>query len=101
MLSNEIERLNNVLKSKVEESNGYENKNRTLVQENEGIKREMKSIEQKISVEYQTRITTYETKIRQFTQDNEDLKRRVQEMGDMSRKLIEYENRMGPMAQEI
>jgi len=74
-LSQEIERLNGVLRSKVNE--------------NESLKTELKNYELRVSSEYQSKITTFESRIRQFTGEKEDL----------ARKLSEYENRIALMSQ--
>lgn len=47
-----------------------------------------------ISQEYQTKITTYETKIKQVILENDEYKRKLQEVGDQSRKIPEYEKRI-------
>ena len=113
MMSQEIERLNNALRIKVEESTGYEKRIRSLDDENEKLRRSQSEIEFKYSQEWQSKITTYESRIRQFNQDkegtetrikqmaqdNDELRRRLQELGDVSRKVAEYENRIALMSQ--
>ena len=114
-MSQEIERLNNTLRIKVEESSGYEKRLRTLDDENERLRRSQSELEFKYSQEWQSKITTYESRIRQSNQDregiearmkqmgqeNEELRRRLQELGDVNRKVAEYENRIALMSQEI
>ena len=114
-MSQEIERLNNTLRIKVEESSGYEKRLKTLDDENERLRRSQSELEFKYSQEWQSKITTYESRIRQSNQDregievrmkqigqeNEELRRRLQELGDVNRKVAEYENRIALMSQEI
>ena len=114
-MSQEIERLNNTLRIKVEESTGYEKRLRSLEDENERLRRSQSEMEYKYSQEWQSKITTYESRIRQFNQDkegteirvkqmaqdNDDLRRQLQELSNVSRKVAEYENRIALMSQEI
>ena len=76
-LTQEIERLNGVLRTKVDE--------------NEGLQRELKNYEYRVSSEFQSKITTYESRIRQFTSEHEEFSRRVSE----------YEGRIVSLTQEI
>ena len=39
--------------------------------------------------------------MKQIGQENEELRRRLQELGDVNRKVAEYENRIALMSQEI
>ena len=39
--------------------------------------------------------------MKQMGQENEELRRRLQELGDVNRKVAEYENRIALMSQEI
>lgn len=40
-----------------------------------------------------------EGRLRQTMQENEDMRRRLQELGEVNRKLAEYENRIALMSQ--
>ena len=114
-MSQEIERLNNALRIKVEESAGYEKRLRALDEENERLRRSQNELEYKYSQEWQSKITTYESRIRQsdkdregiegrlkqVMQENDELRRKLQELGDINRKVAEYENRIALMSQEI
>ncbi len=79
------------------------------------MRRAQSEWEFKYSQEWQSKLTTYESRIRQNNQDreglegrlkqtlqeNEELRRRLQELGDISRKVAEYENRIALMSHEI
>jgi len=84
MLSQEIERLNNILKGKVDELNASEQRVRALQQEIKNVEMRFSQSETTIVQQWQTKVTSYE-------RENEDLKRR----------LAEYENRISLMAAEI
>ena len=114
-MSQEIERLNNALRLKVEESTGMEKRVRAAEEENERLRRGQSELEFKYGQEWQSKITTYESRIRQSNQDREglearlrqaaqeaeELRRRLQELGEVSRRVAEYENRVALMSQEI
>ena len=58
-MSQEIERLNNALRLKVEESTGLEKRVRTAEEENERLRRGQSELEFKYGQEWQSKITTY------------------------------------------
>lgn len=71
LLSQEIDRLNSVLKNMREENKGLENNNRALVQELEGLRRGNSEFEYRITQttqEYKLKITTIETRLQQVQQ---------------------------------
>ncbi len=73
MLAQEIERINLVLRTKIEENSNLETRNRNLQQELDGHKKGIADYEFRFSQttqELQTRITTYETKLKQATGEN-------------------------------
>ena len=84
MLSQQIERLNNILKQKVDELNVSEQRVRSLSQEIQSVRIQFNQSETHITQTWQSKITLFE-------RDNEELKR----------KLSEYENRISLMASEI
>ena len=86
LLSQEIERLNMNLRNKVDE-------NKTLSQEVEGSRRR--------GGEYEVTIQEWQTKYTRITQDNEELRRRLTDLGEVNRKVSEYENRMMMLSQEL
>ena len=114
-MSQEIERLNNALRIKVEESTVFEKKVRSLDDENDQLRRSQNELEYKFTQEWQSKITSYESRIRQSSldrdgvesrlkqalQENEEMRRRLQELSDITRKVSEYENRIALMSQEI
>ena len=59
LLSQEIERLNGNLRSKVEENNQLENNNRFLLQDVETQKRRLSEYEVKVTQEWQSKILVY------------------------------------------
>lgn len=115
LMSQEIERLNNALRIKVEESTVFEKKVRSLDDENDQLRRSQNELEYKFTQEWQSKITSYESRIRQSSldrdgvesrlkqalQENEEMRRRLQELSDITRKVSEYENRIALMSQEI
>ena len=78
-MSQEIERLNNALRLKVEESTGYEKRIRAIEDENERLRRAQNEYEYKYSQEWQSKITTYESRIRQFSLDKEGLEGKLKQ----------------------
>lgn len=73
MLSQELERINLVLRTKVEENASLETKNRNLQQELDGHKKGISDYEFRFTQatqELQTRIVTYETKFKQASAEN-------------------------------
>lgn len=44
-------------------------------------------------------VTTYETKLKQSYNEIEEYRRKIQEYGDVNRKLSEYENRIVLLSQ--
>ena len=69
-----------------------ENNNRNLVHEIENLRR--KNSEYEITI-----VQEWQTKVRKLESDNEDLRRRLTELGDVNRKLSEYENRLTLLGQ--
>lgn len=86
LMAQEIERLNGLLKGKLDQNSNYENRFRAYQQEIEGLKRIASDLEFKLSQEHQL---------------SEDLKLRLQGMGDINRKISEYENKISLLNQEI
>ena len=85
LLTQEIERLNGNIRQ-------LENNNRNLVQEVESLRR--KTSEYEITI-----VQEWQTKVRKLESDNEDLRRRLTELGEVNRKLSEYENRLTLLGQ--
>ena len=69
LLSQEIERLNMNLRTKVEENKQLENNNWNLTQELEGIRRK--------GGEYEIVVQEWQSKHTRLTQENEELRRRL------------------------
>jgi regulator of replication initiation timing len=90
-MSQEIERLSSLLKSKNEEL--------------ETLKKQFKeyeySVNQKFEGEIKTTLIQYENHINGLTKETEDLRRKLQEAGDLNRKLVEYENKIVLLSQEM
>ena len=72
LLSQEMERVNGNLRIKTEEVMSWESRNRE-----------------------------WETKWARITQDNEELRRRLNDLGELNRKIAEYENKIALLTQEI
>jgi cell shape-determining protein MreC len=62
-----LERVNGKLKSKIDEQPGYENKIKSLMQENETLRKNQSEIEYRLSQEIQSKVAVYESRIRQFS----------------------------------
>ena len=71
LMSQEIERLNNALRIKVEESTVFEKKVRSLDDENDQLRRSQNELEYKFTQEWQSKITSYESRIRQSSLDRD------------------------------
>ena len=81
LLNQQVDRLNTLLRSKLEQISALDSKNRLLIQEIEGLKRGNSEGQFKISQitqQFQSKVTIFEGRIRQFTQENDELKRRLQ-----------------------
>lgn len=100
----EIEMLTNQLGQKNEENINLEKRLRALQQEHDLAKRGTIDFEYKItqiSQEYQTKILGYESRIKQVSGENEELRRRLQDLGDINKKISEYEYRNTQLSQEV
>ena len=87
LISQEVERLNGNLRNKLDEISSLEQKNRTLVQEIEMLRR--KNSENEILI-----VQEWQTKYNRILQDNDDLRKRLTELSEVSRKVAEYESRI-------
>ena len=94
LISQEVERLNGNLRNKLDEISSLEQKNRTLVQEIEMLRRKNSENEMVIVQEWQT-------KYNRILQDNDDLRKRLTELSEVNRKIAEYENQIALLSQEI
>ena len=101
LLSQEIERLNGNLRQ-------LENNNRNLVQEVESMRRKNSEYEITIVQEWQMKYKKLgsenddlRNELSRCSQDNEELRRRLVELGDVNRKVGEYENRLTLLGQEL
>ena len=97
MLSQEIERLNGNLRSKVDENSQLENNNRFLLQDIENQKRRLSEYEITVTQEWQSKLLRYtqeldESKYKssRYIQENEDLRHRLNELNEANRRLSEY-----------
>lgn len=103
-LSQEIDRLNGVLRGKVEENNAFDGRLRSVQQENDGLRKAINEYEFKftqITQEFQLKIRTIETSLKTTSQDNEELRLRLRDASSTNSKLPEYETKIALMAQEI
>ena len=50
---------------------------------------------------WESRNREWETKWARITQDNEELRRRLNDLGELNRKIAEYENKIALLTQEI
>ena len=94
LISQEVERLNGNLRNKLDEISSLEQKNRTLVQEIEMLRR--KNSENEILI-----VQEWQTKYNRILQDNDDLRKRLTELSEVNRKVAEYENQIALLSQEI
>ena len=108
MLTQEVERLNNNLRSKVEENRELENQNYRLTQEIEALKRKNQEYEITITQEWQSKILRYTQEIDEYkvsmgryNQENEELRRRLQDLQEMNHRLAEYENTINLLKGEL
>jgi predicted nucleic acid-binding Zn-ribbon protein len=99
LLSQELERLNINLKSKVEENSSLEARVRSMQQEIDSLNRKNNEYEFKITQEWQMKVSSFEQKITYYAQENEDLRKRLQEFGEANRKVSEYEGRITLLGQ--
>ena len=92
MLSQEIERLNGILRSKVDEVNNIENRLRNVQNENEDLRRKLNE-----SYEFRKQIESYEGRISSMTSEidrmNAVLRTKTEELTGM-------ENRIRGLTQE-
>ena len=100
-LSIEIERLNGVLREKVNEIQNYQrelseykSKFPLLVDENNNLKVRFQELTQQFEAELRSQVTTVEKRYTVLTQDFEQVKRRNQELEVAGRKVVEYESRL-------
>ena len=122
LLSQEIERLNGNLRLKIEEYSRMEANLRSVQQENDGLKRRNSEYEVTITREWETKILRYtqelddyknragrmgqenddlRNQIHRLSQENEELRRRLNDLGDVNRKVSDYENKITLLSQEI
>jgi uncharacterized protein (DUF111 family) len=87
------------LKSKVEENSSLEARVRSMQQEIDSLNRKNNEYEFKITQEWQMKVSSFEQKITYYAQENEDLRKRLQELGEASRKVTEYEGRITLLGQ--
>ena len=78
----------------MDEISSLEQKNRTLVQEIEMLRR--KNSENEIVI-----VQEWQTKYNRILQDNDDLRKRLTELSEVNRKIAEYENKIALLSQEI
>ena len=98
-MSQELERLNMNLKSKIEENSSLEARVRSMQQEIDSLNRKNNEYEFKITQEWQMKVSSFEQKITYYAQENEDLRKRLQELGETNRKVSEYEGRITLLGQ--
>ena len=98
-MSQELERLNMNLKSKIEENSSLEARVRSMQQEIDSLNRKNNEYEFKITQEWQMKVSSFEQKITYYAQENEDLRKRLQELGEANRKVSEYEGRITLLGQ--
>lgn len=83
-LSQEIERLNLVLRSKIEEYASLEGRARSLEADFDTYRRKSGDIENTLR-DYESKGRYYEQNIATLSQENEDLKKRLKEIPDLLR----------------
>lgn len=90
ILSQELDRMTNNYRGKVEENSKMESILKNMMNQNQNIKRIVGEYEYKIKQicqECQNQINQYENKIKQVYQENEELKRWVQSSGELGKKI--------------
>lgn len=99
MTTNEIERLNSVIKIKLEEANQHENMHRNLLNEIENYKRRIVEVEkssgQRFEIEVSRTVSIYEQNITNITREFDSFKK------DSHRKISEYETKIALLSQEL
>ena len=83
LLSSEIERLNGLLKGKVDEVHTLESRMRQMEQESSTYQRRISEIEHGTVREYQS-------KVEFITRENEELRVRVKELTNSTSRIAEY-----------
>ena len=108
LLSQELERLNGNLRSKMNENDELSNSNYKLTQEIDGLKRRNNEYEVTVTREWESKVSRYNYEIEdlkgqlnRLSQDNEELRRRLSELAEVNRKVAEYENRIALLSQEL
>lgn len=107
-LSREIERLNGVLREKLNEIGAYQrelteykSKFPQLVEENNALKHRFQEVTQQYETQLRSQVTTVESRYTLLTQETEQLKRRNQDLEASARKAAEYESRLTMLQPEI
>ena len=97
LLSQEIERLNVLIRNKGDEVFRLENTNNNLMQELDMYKKKNSDMEITITREWQTKVTRFtqendelRNQLNRLSQDNDDLRRRLNELADVNKKVSEY-----------
>lgn len=98
-LSQEIQRLNGILRVKLEENTSLDGRVRQTGQELENLRRQYEFKITQITQEYQLKIRTSESSFKTMTQDNQQLRLKLREVAVANAKISEYESRITMMAQ--
>lgn len=96
--------MNGNLRIKIEEYTTLEGRFRTVQQENDNLRRATSDFEYKltqVTQEFQMKITTFESRTKQLVQENDDMRRNLQDAGNITRKISEYENKIVVLSQEL
>lgn len=99
-MSQEIDRLNNQLRLKMDEIKGSENKIRMYEHEFETLQRRFSDAEGMIS-EHKNNRQILEQKLNSLNNENEELRRTLRELSDANRRITDYEARMTLLGQEV
>lgn len=91
LMSQEIERLNGALRTRVEELSSWESKFRAVQVENDGLKRAQADMEYRIREEMKVQIGSYESQFIMANRQNEELANRNKE----------YENKITMLIMEV
>ncbi len=90
----EIDRLNQVLKSKSDEANTLDSKLRNSKSELDMLRKKAQEMESGIMIELQSKLSLYEQKNNSLNQENEEMRSRINQLLDGNRRLADYESKL-------
>lgn len=93
-MGQEVERLNQLLRSRNEE---FDRMTRQIKE----FEMTVNQNNQKVEVEVKNKYAQYESALNALSRENEELKKRLNDAGDLGKRITEYENKLVLAAQEM